>query len=89
MEYEVPTQTSFLSTGLRLLTQPEVLPALVNCAIGKDRTGILIALVQSVLGHSDDYIADDYALSEVSRSISKTYNAYFQDEGNQRPATST
>ncbi|XP_071848740.1 triple specificity protein phosphatase PtpB-like isoform X2 [Apostichopus japonicus] len=54
-----------ISTSLRLLTQPEVLPALVNCAIGKDRTGILIALVQSVLGHSDDYIADDYALSEV------------------------
>ena len=36
---------------------------LVHCAAGKDRTGVLAALVLSVLGVADDDIAADYTLS--------------------------
>ena len=35
-----------------------------HCAAGKDRTGVLAALMLALLGAGDDEIADDYALSE-------------------------
>jgi len=41
-------------------------PVLVHCTGGKDRTGVVIALVQAVLGVADDAIASDYARSEAN-----------------------
>ena len=41
-------------------------PAVVHCVAGKDRTGLISALTLSLLGVSDDEIAADYALTEVS-----------------------
>jgi protein-tyrosine phosphatase len=38
---------------------------LVNCHAGKDRTGIIVALLLSVAGAQRESIAQDYALSEV------------------------
>lgn len=38
-------------------------PTLVHCAVGKDRTGLTIALTLGALGVSEETIADDYALS--------------------------
>ncbi|MEO5952251.1 MAG: tyrosine-protein phosphatase [Chloroflexia bacterium] len=38
---------------------------LVNCHAGKDRTGIIVALLLSIAGAERDAIAQDYALSEV------------------------
>jgi protein-tyrosine phosphatase len=35
-------------------------PVLVHCAFGKDRTGIVVALVQAVIGVPAGSIADDY-----------------------------
>jgi protein-tyrosine phosphatase len=35
----------------------------VHCAVGKDRTGMIVALVLSALGVPDDEIAQDYELS--------------------------
>jgi protein-tyrosine phosphatase len=40
-------------------------PALVHCAAGKDRTGIVLALVLSVCGVSEGVIAQDYHLSHA------------------------
>ncbi|MBA2283219.1 MAG: tyrosine-protein phosphatase [Acidimicrobiia bacterium] len=54
-----------LGTSLRLLARPERVPALFHCAAGKDRTGVLAALVLSLLGVDDDTIATDYALSSL------------------------
>jgi len=45
------------------LCAPGALPALVHCAAGKDRTGIIIGLVLSALGVPDDDVARDYALT--------------------------
>ena len=45
------------------LARPGVLPALVHCAAGKDRTGMVIALVLSAIGVPDDVVAADYALT--------------------------
>jgi len=39
------------------------LPALVHCAVGKDRTGVVTALVLSLAGVADEIIIEDYALS--------------------------
>ena len=40
-------------------------PILVHCHAGKDRTGVIIALVLRLAGVSIDAIADDYAISGV------------------------
>jgi protein-tyrosine phosphatase len=45
------------------LARPGALPALVHCAAGKDRTGVVIALVLSAIGVPDDVVATDYALT--------------------------
>lgn len=39
-------------------------PVLVHCTAGKDRTGIIIALLQSMVGVPFDTIIDDYSASE-------------------------
>jgi protein-tyrosine phosphatase len=45
------------------LGTPGALPALIHCTAGKDRTGLVVALIQSWLGVADEAIAADYALS--------------------------
>lgn len=40
-------------------------PVLVHCAFGKDRTGIVVALVQAAIGVPAESIADDYHRSNV------------------------
>jgi len=39
------------------------LPGLVHCSAGKDRTGLVAALILDVLGVPDEVIAADYAMS--------------------------
>jgi protein tyrosine/serine phosphatase len=51
--------------ALKLLAEPKNVPALINCAHGKDRTGMISAMVLGCLGKSNEYIAYDYAKSEV------------------------
>jgi protein-tyrosine phosphatase len=38
-------------------------PALIHCAAGKDRTGVLAALTHHIAGVSDDDVIDDYLLT--------------------------
>jgi protein-tyrosine phosphatase len=51
--------------AVRELCAPGALPALVHCAAGQDRTGVVIALVLAVLGVPDELIGADYSLSSV------------------------
>jgi len=53
-----------LAGAVRALARPGALPALVFCSAGKDRTGIVTALVLGTLGVSDDEIVADYARTE-------------------------
>lgn len=46
-----------------LLASPSAYPCLFHCAAGKDRTGVVAALVLGVLGARDDEILDDYTAS--------------------------
>ena len=41
-------------------------PALVHCAAGKDRTGVLVALVLDAVGVERESVVADYALSAVN-----------------------
>ena len=56
--------------ALRILSYQENVPAVFHCAAGKDRTGVLAALILSTVGVSDDIICADYGLTQ--RSIEKT-----------------
>jgi protein-tyrosine phosphatase len=49
--------------SLAILTDPDAYPAMMHCSAGKDRTGILSAIVLGVLGVPDETIIEDYALS--------------------------
>jgi protein-tyrosine phosphatase len=48
------------------LLQPDGLPAVIHCAGGKDRTGVVIALLLAAVGVANDDIVDDYALTAAS-----------------------
>jgi len=54
-----------IGSAVRALCAPGALPALVHCAAGQDRTGIVIALALAVLGVPDELIGADYSLSSV------------------------
>ena len=49
--------------AFHLLGLPGALPAVFHCAAGKDRTGILAALILSALGVPHDVVTEDYGLS--------------------------
>lgn len=50
---------------VELLADPASYPLVFHCAAGKDRTGVLAAVVLDVLGVADDDIVHDYALSRL------------------------
>ena len=47
--------------ALEAIAEPSACPAVFHCAAGKDRTGMLAAVILGVLGVSDEDIARDYA----------------------------
>ena len=54
-----------IASALQILADANSLPLVFHCAAGKDRTGVVAAIVLSVLGVSDDDIATDYSLSRL------------------------
>jgi protein-tyrosine phosphatase len=53
-----------LAQVFSLLSGGGALPAVFHCTSGKDRTGIVAALVLDVLGVPEDVIVEDYVLTE-------------------------
>ncbi len=47
-----------------MLSGPDALPAVFHCTAGKDRTGLLSAIVLSLLGVPEETVVADYALSQ-------------------------
>lgn len=54
-----------------LASLPGDAAALVNCAAGKDRTGILCALTHHILGVSQEDIRSDYDLTNTAAEVDK------------------
>jgi len=49
--------------AMKIIAEPDNHPLVFHCGAGKDRTGILAAMVLSVLGVADDDIIEDYILT--------------------------
>lgn len=47
------------------LAQPSPSPCLVHCTAGKDRTGVLVALLFLLAGVDKEAIADEYSLTDL------------------------
>lgn len=63
--------SSRFADAMHVLAQIDSLPAVFHCAAGKDRTGVLAALLLSSLGVEDAHICADYGLTQdaMRRSI--------------------
>jgi protein-tyrosine phosphatase len=69
----VETGGKAFAEAITLLAQPGALPAVFHCTAGKDRTGVLAALVLGHLGVPDDDIAADYALTEEAMALTRAW----------------
>ncbi|TKA74003.1 hypothetical protein B0A55_07743 [Friedmanniomyces simplex] len=58
-------------TVFRHLAQEKPTPCLVHCTAGKDRTGVLVALLFMHAGAPADEIADEYALTDLGLAEKK------------------
>jgi len=84
-----------IATAFQALAEAPPGPVVVHCVAGKDRTGILVALVLRVAGVPADEIAADYAASderapfraELRALADDTARAAFQHRHGCRPAT--
>ncbi|WP_439031273.1 tyrosine-protein phosphatase [Gordonia terrae] len=63
----VENRAAELGDAIRVIADADRLPVLVHCAAGKDRTGVLIALVLSALGVPDEQVVGDFALTGILR----------------------
>lgn len=63
----VERRGDLLGQAIRVLADSTRLPALVHCAAGKDRTGVLIALVLRALDVAEDDVVADFALTGILR----------------------
>ena len=52
-----------LADVVRALLEPDGLPVVIGCAAGKDRTGVVIALLLDLVGVPTPLIVEDYALT--------------------------
>jgi protein-tyrosine phosphatase len=52
-----------LVKALEIIAEPDNLPLVFHCSAGKDRTGILTAIVLGILGVTDEDIIEDYTLT--------------------------
>jgi protein-tyrosine phosphatase len=57
------TSSHRLGTVLGYLAADGALPAVVHCTAGKDRTGLVIALLLRLLGVPEETVVEDYAVS--------------------------
>jgi protein-tyrosine phosphatase len=66
-----------IATAVNRLCASSALPGLVHCTAGKDRTGLVSALVLEAVGVPDDVIAADYAMSDayLDPSAAKTISS--------------
>jgi protein-tyrosine phosphatase len=54
-----------LARLVELVAEDGMLPTLLHCAAGKDRTGLAVAVLLAAVGTRHDAIAEDYALSQM------------------------
>ena len=70
-------------SGVRRVAERETGATIVHCAAGKDRTGVLVALITSAVGVPRDEVVADYALS--STRIEALFRRWTTDRGEPMP----
>ncbi|MFE6868553.1 tyrosine-protein phosphatase [Kitasatospora sp. NPDC057692] len=73
-----------LVAAIRRLGAPGTLSAVVHCAVGKDRTGLTIAVVQSLLGASEADVTTDYLRSNAGLGLLDGPAPYLDETGAER-----
>lgn len=77
-------RTNNVVEAVRRLAAKSVGPALVHCAAGKDRTGVLIALVLDVVGVRREAVVADYVLS--AERVEALFRRWTAEDGGEMPA---
>ena len=57
--------SSSITGAIRDLAEPDQKVTIIHCRAGKDRTGVVVATVLSLVGATPDEIARDYALTSI------------------------
>lgn len=71
-----------VASAVRVLSDRCRRPAVFHCSMGKDRTGVLSAVLLGMLGVPDEIIANDYALShEAMVGMLDKLRVEFPDSG--------
>ncbi|MFE4971086.1 tyrosine-protein phosphatase [Kitasatospora sp. NPDC056651] len=73
-----------LAAVVRRLAAPRSPAAVVHCAVGKDRTGLTIAVLQSLLDASEAEITADFLLSNLGLGLDKGPVPYIDEAGAER-----
>ncbi|MFB7915744.1 tyrosine-protein phosphatase [Streptomyces sp. NPDC056061] len=73
---------------IRRLVAPGALPALVHCASGKDRTGVTVAVLQTLLDASEAEITEDFLRSNTALGLADARTGGGRGHG-RRPVTAT
>ena len=55
---------SYRTILLHIANEPSK-PLIVHCTAGKDRTGVICAIILSLCGVDDEIVAHEYALTEI------------------------
>ena len=58
-----------IARALRVFAHAENLPAIIHCIHGKDRTGLIVALLLLLLGVDEPTVVLDYAKSELELKV--------------------
>jgi protein-tyrosine phosphatase len=74
-----------IAEAVLALCAPQALPALVFCAAGKDRTGLVCGLVLSAIGVDEADVARDYAISGAN--VKGAFQAQLQARAEQAGVT--
>ncbi|MFI5529066.1 tyrosine-protein phosphatase [Kitasatospora sp. NPDC051853] len=69
-----------IAATVRHFAAAESGPTLVHCAVGKDRTGLTIAVLQSLAGLSEADILEDFVRSNPHLGLDTDEPVYYYDE---------
>ncbi|MEV8095107.1 tyrosine-protein phosphatase [Kitasatospora sp. NPDC085879] len=69
---------------VRRLAAPDGTPAIVHCAVGKDRTGLTVAVLHHLAGLSEDEIVADFLRSNVHLGLDRGPVPYLDENGEEQ-----